>query len=427
MTSPGRLRVLVVGAGPAGLCSARHILASGPSSPGSPLFEAPLVLERSGSIGGTWVYGETPLYKSLRTNLPVEIMSFLDFPLEEPGEESYVHHTKVLQYLGEYAEHHGIKKCVKFRQEVRLVEPVIADGDPGRTKWRATWYDLDTKESQDGIFDAVMVCIGNYSKPCIPPIPGIDRFQGNVLHSRDYREPGIDVFSNKEVIILGSSFSANDISQDIAPIARKVTICDRSQRKILKGFPQNVSLAPAVMHAVDNGFMLKGGIHCPADTLVYCTGYLYDFPFLSQQCKIEVVNGDLVRPLYKHLVNIEHPTMCFIGVPRLCIPFVLFDYQVQYYLKTLTGAIKLPTKAEMMQACSENIPGKGHILLHNAEWDYYKDLALSTALPLLPQVIRRIKDDSMCSLRREITPFKLYKYEVLDGENFRKKLVMVTK
>ncbi|XP_046402391.1 flavin-containing monooxygenase FMO GS-OX-like 2 [Ischnura elegans] len=415
------LRILVIGAGPAGLCSARHILASSHGTP-FPKFAAPVVLERSGAIGGTWVYGDTPLYMSLRTNLPVEIMSFLDYPFPRngPDDESYVHHSEVLTYLKQYVEHHDILKYVKFRQEVQLVERVTTGGDSGGTKWKVKWCDLDTNECHEDIFDAVMVCNGNYSKPFIPEIPGIECFQGDILHSKDYRVPEIEVFTGKEVVILGSSFSAIDISQDIAPVAKRVTICDRSCRKILKEFPDNVSLSGNINRAEEHGFILEDGTHCPADTLIYCTGYLYDIPFLGQNCKIEVLNGDFVRPLYKHIVNIEHPTMGFIGVPRLAIPFVLFDHQAQYYLKTLTGEIELPSQEDMWRESSQSTPGKGHILLHDAEWDYYKDLAKSAGLPTLPPVIKRIKNDSMCSLRREISPFKLFKYEVLDGENFKK-------
>lgn len=56
-------------------------------------------------------------------------------------------------------------------------------------------------------------------------------------------------------------------------------------------------------------------------------GYLYNFPFLHESCNI-VVEDNCVEPLYKHLVNIHHPSMCFIGVPYYVCAFSMFDLQV---------------------------------------------------------------------------------------------------
>jgi hypothetical protein len=41
-------------------------------------------------------------------------------------------------------------------------------------------------------------------------------------------------------------------------------------------------------------------------------GYKYSFPFLTASCGISVKERR-VGPLYKHLLNIRHPTMAFIG------------------------------------------------------------------------------------------------------------------
>lgn len=49
---PTKLRVAVIGAGAAGLCAARHILAS------SETFAPPVVFEASDRLGGTWIYTE---------------------------------------------------------------------------------------------------------------------------------------------------------------------------------------------------------------------------------------------------------------------------------------------------------------------------------------------------------------------------------
>lgn len=62
------MRVAVVGAGPAGLCAARHVTSQGMSC---------TVFEQGGALGGTWVYTDAvgkdtyglPIHTSMYTNL----------------------------------------------------------------------------------------------------------------------------------------------------------------------------------------------------------------------------------------------------------------------------------------------------------------------------------------------------------------------
>lgn len=64
--------------------------------------------------------------------------------------------------------------------------------------------------------------------------------------------------------------------------------------------------------------------------IVYKTsflGYEYSFPFLSDECGI-IVDDNYVQPLYKHLINIEHPTMAIVGLPFYVCAFIMFDLQV---------------------------------------------------------------------------------------------------
>lgn len=76
-----------------------------------------------------------------------------------------------------------------------------------------------------------------------------------------------------------------------------------------------------------NNFTLNDGTIIIADALIYCTGYHFTFPFLTDECQIKVIDN-YVTPLYKHLINIEHPKMAIVGIPSHIIPFPLFHYQV---------------------------------------------------------------------------------------------------
>lgn len=57
-------------------------------------------------------------------------------------------------------------------------------------------------------------------------------------------------------------------------------------------------------------------------------GYKYKYPFLSPECGVRVEDNH-VQPLFKHFLNIEHPTMYFIGIPTNTTGFCMFDLQVK--------------------------------------------------------------------------------------------------
>ena len=57
--------------------------------------------------------------------------------------------------------------------------------------------------------------------PLVPSLDGQEVFQGEVTHSHDYRVPG--KYRDKVVVCLGAASSGQDISLDIATVAKKVT------------------------------------------------------------------------------------------------------------------------------------------------------------------------------------------------------------
>ena len=83
-----------------------------------------------------------------------------------------------------------------------------------------------------------------------------------------------------------------------------------------------------VVSAIGDTLTLKDGSTISADALIMATGYKHTLPFIDEKCGIKV-EDNLVSPLYKHLINIVHPTMCLMGVPALVIHFPNFYVQVK--------------------------------------------------------------------------------------------------
>lgn len=58
--------------------------------------------------------------------------------------------------------------------------------------------------------------------PKIPDIPGLGAFEGEVMHSHNYRTPKL--FQDKTVLCLGAGPSGQDICVELASAARMVVI-----------------------------------------------------------------------------------------------------------------------------------------------------------------------------------------------------------
>ena len=86
---------------------------------------------------------------------------------------------------------------------------------------------------------------------------------------------------------------------------------DKSESKL----PDNVRELPGINHVNQKGeFVFENGFKATIDVFIPCTGYSYDFPFLTQECEIKVKeNGRIVAPLYKHLIHINILRWFFLG------------------------------------------------------------------------------------------------------------------
>ncbi|XP_046385336.1 flavin-containing monooxygenase FMO GS-OX4-like isoform X2 [Ischnura elegans] len=356
-----------------------------------------------------------------QTNLPKEVMQFLDFPFPE-CDKSFLHHSDVCRYLKKYAEKNRLRDHIQFFKKVKEVRP---ENGNGAIKWLVKVVDLPSGELHDHIFDYVMVCTGHYSEPRNPVIPGIESFRGIVMHSHEYRIP--DPFRNKRLAVLGASTSGVDISIEVSSVAKEVFLCHRLPHKMKFELPDNVKQLPSIVSAFEGGFVLEDGRKCEADMVLFCTGYQYNFPFLSSDCKIQVIDNRVV-PLYKHIINIEYPTMCFIGLPFIVLPFVMFDYQVQFFIKTLDLPVILPSKEEMEKDSAEDLkkridlgmPSRYAHKLDYMQWEYFEYLAKSADIPKPPVLLRKIYEDVRKTIKTDVMNFKTYRYEIVDNANFRK-------
>lgn len=70
------------------------------------------------------------------------------------------------------------------------------------------------------------------------------------------------------------------------------------------------------------------------------SGYIHSYRFLSADCGIHVDNN-FVQPLYKHILNIHHPTMAFICIVTAACYNSVSDLQVSIIIRWMFGVDKV--------------------------------------------------------------------------------------
>ena len=112
-------------------------------------------------------------------------------------------------------------------------------------------------------------------------VTGLDNFKGTVFHSQVYRNPA--PFHSQLILVVGSSQSGIDIAIEIASVAKTVYLSQTRKAYTVKG-PVGKNIVPVTrtLRIEEDGLvLLQDGRKLSVDGIVLCTGYEYEFPFLS--------------------------------------------------------------------------------------------------------------------------------------------------
>ncbi|KAF9591768.1 hypothetical protein IFM89_007098, partial [Coptis chinensis] len=370
MVSEGNLcakNVCVIGAGPSGLMAARELRKQG---------HATVVLEQNHEIGGQWLYepnveGEDPLgkdgvlkvhssiYASLRLTSPREIMGCTDFPfLVRKGRDTrrFPGHEELLLYLKDFCEWFRLRDMIRFNTRVEYVG-MLDFAKFGSDKWLVKSKDIRGQKVFEEVYDAVVVATGHYSQPRLPNIKGMDTWRRKQIHSHAYRVP--QPFVDEVVVVVGNSMSGTDISMELVHVAKEIHLSAKSLEisegltKVIAKY-QNLHLHPQIDSLHEDGMVLfVDGTSVNADSIVYCTGYQYSFPFLDTKGMV-VVDDGRVGPLYEHTFPPSlAPSLSFVGIPRKVLALPFFEAQAKWIAQVLAGKRTLPSWDDMMRSILE--------------------------------------------------------------------------
>jgi cation diffusion facilitator CzcD-associated flavoprotein CzcO len=245
------------------------------------------------------------MYAQLRTNLPREVMGFSDFWFGEPFVDGrrFCGHQEVKLYVEAFAQHFDLHPLLRLNTRVLTASPVTAAAPALGPAWEVTTQAGGEKPVRQ-TYDALVVCNGHYSQPRLPQVEGESDFPGLILHSHSYRQK--EVFAGQRVVVVGASASGEDIAREVAETAQEVYLSARSwQNPEWATDPNPIGRLwrrPMIRELCADGSAVftNGETVCGVDTVIYCTGYTYSFPFLAAGETV-TVQDNCISPLYEHV------------------------------------------------------------------------------------------------------------------------------
>ncbi|MGQ8868231.1 NAD(P)-binding domain-containing protein [Myroides sp. TSA_177.3] len=383
-------KVGIIGAGPSGLAMLRAFESE--QKKGNPIPEIKCY-EKQDNWGGMWnytwrtgvgKYGEPlhgSMYKYLWSNGPKECLEFADYTFMDHFKQplsSYPPREVLFDYIEGRIKQSNARDYIKFNTVVRWVD-YLED----KKQFRVIFDDLVKNETFEEFFDYLVLGTGHFSTPNMPFFKGIDHFPGTVMHAHDFR--GADQFIDKDILLIGSSYSAEDIGvQCFKHGSKSVTISYRTNPIGVK-WPKGVEEKTIVTHFEDNKAFFKDGTSKAFDAVVLCTGYQHKFPFLPDNLRLKTKNCLYPDNLYKGVVYNENERLIFLGMQDQYYTFNMFDAQAWFARDYMLGRIALPTKEERQADIDKWLKGEELTMTSNEQVDfqtaYIKDLINLTDYP----------------------------------------------
>lgn len=186
--------VVIVGAGPSGLaisaCLTQHSISH-------------IILEKEHCNASLW---RKNAYDRLNLHLASEFCYLPHMP-HPPTTPTYLSKAQFLQYIDNYVEHFNINP-----RYCRVVES--ASYDEAKNKWS-----VEAKNTQEGgaleVYGAnfLVIATGENSEGYVPDLPGLENFEGEILHSKQYKKGS--KYESKEVLVVGCGNSGMEIAYDL--------------------------------------------------------------------------------------------------------------------------------------------------------------------------------------------------------------------
>jgi cyclohexanone monooxygenase len=205
---PGKVDVLIVGAGFAGLYLIHRI---------RPLGLSVVALEAGSGVGGTWYWNRYPGARCDVESMQYSFSVFPDLQQDWQWSELFAGQPEILKYANHVADRFDLRRSVCMNTRV-----VAAHFDDDAHQW--------TVQTEQGVaVEArwVVMATGCLSTARMPEFDGFDAYEGETYHTGHWPHESVD-FSGQRVGIIGTGSSAIQAIPVIAKQAAHLTVFQRT-------------------------------------------------------------------------------------------------------------------------------------------------------------------------------------------------------
>jgi len=348
-------KVCIIGAGPCGMNLLWYFAKK--KREGEQVPEI-VCFEKQGDVGGLWNYtwrtgldefGEpcqASMYRNLWSNGPKEALEFPHYTFEDHYKTpipSFPPREVLFDYLKGMWSKEDVRPYIKFRHAVRDVEY-----DSAKDNFSVKVKDLvNNAVLEPEVFDYVVVATGHYSTPHVPHFEGIDKFPGRVLHSHDFR--GSEEFAGKRLLLIGASYSAEDIALQCMKYGASSVICTWRTKPMGFNWPKGISERPLLQRLEGTTAVFKDYSIAEVDVVMYCTGYQHAYPFLREELRLKSQNKLYPPGLYKGMIwtNAGNNKLVYVGAQDQAYTYTMFDIEALWTVKYILGQLSIPDKSTM--------------------------------------------------------------------------------
>lgn len=196
--------IVIVGAGFAGICMGIKLREAG--------FRDFVILEKAGSIGGTW---RDNTYPGCACDVQSHMYSF-SFEPNPTWTRMFSPQPEIRRYLRHCVDTYQLAEHLRFGVRV-----AGAHFDDATKRWR-----VETGDGGEIVCRALVLGMGPLHIPNVPDIPGLQRFQGTRFHSSGW-DHDFDP-AGKRIAVIGTGASAVQFIPEIAPAAAHLEVFMRT-------------------------------------------------------------------------------------------------------------------------------------------------------------------------------------------------------
>jgi cation diffusion facilitator CzcD-associated flavoprotein CzcO len=191
--------VAVVGGGFAGVGAAALLRRAG--------YHDVTVFERDERLGGVW---NRNTYPGAACDIPSHMYEF-SFAPNPRWSRRFAPQAEIQEYVEDVARRYAVS--------ARTGTDVTA------ARWDGERWKLETSAGPYEA-DVLLTACGQLSTPSVPPLPGLDRFEGPAFHTARWRHD-VDI-TGRRVAVVGTGCSAIQVVPAIQPQVEHVTVYQRS-------------------------------------------------------------------------------------------------------------------------------------------------------------------------------------------------------